>query len=123
YMLKHLRSDRVGQKRGEAEHELALRDVLDDDLVSHVRYRTRSSISLIALDDIPVQKYAFPGYENIVEHDHGIHFLEPRSQRMIEMSPAVVDALAADETQSEGIVGNAESKRVGRVFLRAFEHG
>ena len=113
-------ADRVHERAREAEHELGLGDVLDDDLVRHVHDGARARVRLVAALDVAVQEHALPRHEDVVEHDDGVHLLEARAERMIEMRAPVVDALAADESQARGVGRNREAERVGRVLGRLF---
>ena len=54
----------------------------------------------VAAVDVAVQEHVLPRHEDVVENDDGIHLLEARAKRMVEMRAAVVDALAADELEA-----------------------
>ena len=116
-----LGADGAHHQRGEAEHELALGDVLDHHLVRHVDDGAGARVRLVAALDVAIQEDVLPRHEHVVEDHDRVHLLEARAERMIEVRAAVVDALAADEAQARRVVRNGEAERVRRVFLRALQ--
>jgi hypothetical protein len=61
--------------------------------------------------DVAQHEHPFPGHEHVVEEDDGIHLLEARSERVIEVRPAEVEALAAQEPQSGRAARDGEVQR------------
>ena len=109
-VLKSFGADRVDEQVGQPQHELGLGDVLHDDLVRHVHDRTGARIRLVAAVHVAVQQHVFPRHEHVVEDHDGVHFLESRAERVVEMRASVVDALSADESQAGRVLGIEKPK-------------
>ena len=111
-LLLSRRSQRLGHQRRQAQHELALGDVLGDHLVAGVQVAVGGLLQVVAQLHVAQQEHVFPRHEYVVEEGHGIQLLEAGAQRVVEVGLPVVEALAALVAQSRRIVGDGESEGV-----------
>ena len=54
--------------------------------------RRRCRIQRVASRDVAAQEYALPRHQHVVEHDHRVHLVEARRERVVEARAAEVEA-------------------------------
>ena len=112
HLLLSRRPQRLGHQRCQSQHELALGHVLGHHLVSRVQVPVGSLLQVVAQLHIAQQEYVLPWHEDMIEESHRVQFLEPGTQRVVEVRLAVVEALPALVAQARSIVGYGEGESI-----------
>ena len=114
---------RLRDRRHQADHELGLGQLAAGDLVHHVHDRVGLGEGLIAQARLAVHEQPLPRHQHVVEDHDGVHFLEPRGQRRIEVALAQIVGIARQQLQPRGGNRDGEGKGEGNVLIRALKHG
>ena len=67
---------------------------------------------IVATLYIPQQEDPFPGHQHIIENHQGVHFFEPRPQRMVESGTTVVKTLPANIAETRRVAGDGKGNGV-----------
>ncbi len=89
----------------------------------HVHDRVGLGEGLVTQTRLAVHEQPLPRHQHVVEDDDGVHFLEPRGQRRVEMALAQIIGIARQQLQPRGRNRNGKGEGKGNVLLRALEHG
>ena len=97
-----------GHQQRNAEHELALGEILGSALVSRMGREVGRNAGLIEELNISQQEHPFPRHEHVVEEDDAIHLVEPGAERVIEMGAPLIETVATKKPQPLGAAGDGE---------------
>ena len=90
----------LGHEQGHPQDELALGQVLGRALVGGVHRRVGGEGRAVDERDVAEQEHPLPGHQHVVEEDDAVHLLEARAQRVVEVRPPQVEALATQEPEA-----------------------
>ena len=112
----------LGHQQCHAEHEFGLGEVLDRPLMGRMGGRMCHIGGAVEEVHVAQQEDSFPRHQHIVEEDDAIHLLETRAERVVEMRPPQIEALAAQEFEARRAARDREADRERAVVLGVPPH-
>ena len=113
---------RLRHQQCNAQHELGFGEVLGRALMRRMCRGVGDVGGAVQHVDIAEQEDPFPGHQYIIEKDRAVHLLETRAERVVEMRPAEIEALAAQEFEPRRAAWDRKAQRERAVALGVPAH-